>query len=118
MNITNLQMAAKMARVLRDAGDLHEFADIEAGLQSGDMQGHVEGDTWAITQVQDYPRRKVVYILYLVGRQEDVHALEDKITEWAKEIGASRIMAVGREGWWKFRTAGWKQVGIQYAKEL
>lgn len=118
MKIIEPGMQVKMARVLRDAGGLHSLDDIEAALLCGDMQGHTAGNTWAITQVQKYPRFKVVHVLYLVGFQEDIKVLEDKIVAFAKDVGAKRITAVGRDGWWKFHTPGWAKTGVSYAKEL
>jgi hypothetical protein len=111
-------MAAKMNEALKASGDVYDLIDIQDLLKDGMMQGHVEGDTWAITQVHDWPKKKSVNILYVVGSLENSIRLEGKITEWAKEIGADFITAVGRDGWWERRTPGWKKVGTLYSKDL
>jgi hypothetical protein len=111
-------MAAKMNEALKASGDVYDLRDIQDLLKDGMMQGHVEGDTWAITQVHDWPKKKSVNILYVVGSLENSIRLEGKITEWAKEIGADFITAVGRDGWWERRTPGWKKVGTLYSKDL
>ncbi len=118
MKITDPDMQRKMAKALSVGGDLYNLDDIEAELLSGDLQGHVEGNSWAITQVQKFPRRKVVNIMLVVGGISDAAKLEVKISEWAKSIGASMIIATGRDGWWAHRTPGWRMAGVMYSKEL
>jgi len=118
MIITDTFMLRKMARALREGGDLYNLNDIAEMLSNGTAQGHVVGNTWAITQVHQFPAKKSVNILVVVGNMEDSIKLEGKITEWAKEIGANRITAIGRDGWWKHRTPGWDKVGVLYAKEI
>jgi len=118
MNIVDPEMARKMAKALSLGGNLYTLDDLEAELLAGNIQGHVEGDTWAITQIQNWPRRKVVNIMFVIGSIEHAGKLEEKISEWAKEIGASLVTAVGRDGWWVHRTPGWKIAGTLYSKEI
>jgi hypothetical protein len=118
MKITDPVMQKKMNKALKINGDVFNLDDIRESLRIGKMQGHVEGDTWAITQVHEWPRKKSVNILYVIGSLENSIQLESKITEWAKGIGANFITAIGRDGWWKHRTSGWKKLGVLYSKEL
>jgi len=118
MIIKNAFMMKRMEKALRLGGDLYNLYDIGRELRCGKMQGHVENDTWAITQVQDYPRKRVVDIFTVVGNMEGSLLLEQKITEWATELGADMITSAGRDGWWNFRTPGWKKMGTLYSKEL
>jgi hypothetical protein len=118
MIITDSAMMKKMQRALKEAGDLFTLQDISAMLKKGTAQGHVVGDTWAITQVHEFPLKKSVNILVVVGDMKDSLALEAKIDTWARGIGADAITAVGRDGWDKFVAPGWKKTGTMYAKEL
>ena len=118
MIITDEAMRKKMDRALALGGNLFTIDDIDEYLIRGKMQGHVEGNTWALTQVHDWPRRRDVNILYVAGFMEDAVALEAKIEKWAKSIGAKAITAVGRDGWWEWRTPGWKKVGTLYSKGI
>jgi hypothetical protein len=118
MIITDKFMLKKMARALKAANDVFNLDDIGEGLRNGHMQGHVEGDTWAITQVHQWPRRKSVNILVVVGNMEDSLILEGKITKWAKELGADHITALGRDGWWRRKLPGWKKMGVVYTKDI
>ena len=121
MNINDPKMTARMEKALRLGDNVYSFADVQEGLKSGNMQGHVEGKTWAITQIHDWPQKRVVNILFVVGvieDLEDIERLEKKIETWAVSIGADIVTAVGREGWWHLRTPGWKKTGVLYSKDL
>ena len=118
MIITDKFMLKRMERALKAGNNLFTLDDIGEGLRSGHMQGHVEGNTWAITQVHDWPQRRSVNILVVVGNMADSLKLEEKITAWAKEKGADHITGVGRDGWWNFRTLGWKKQGVLYSKDI
>lgn len=118
ITIINPDMKKKMDRALRSGDGLYSLEDVEAGLKSGNMQSHVEGDTWAITQVQQWPRRKAVHVLFVVGTLENSVKLEAKVESWAKDIGADLITAIGRGGWWLHKTPGWRIVGTLYSKDV
>ena len=118
MIITDESMRKKMERALAINGNLFNMDDIDEYLIRGKMQGHVEGDTWVLTQVHDWPRRRAVNIMYIAGFLDDTHALEVKIEKWAKSIGANLITAGGRDGWLKFKTPGWNKVGSLYSKDI
>jgi hypothetical protein len=118
MIITDSFMLKKMEKALRLGGDLYRLEDIGVELQQGIMQGHVENDTWAITRVHDYPRKRVVDIVFVVGNLEGSLLLEKKISAWAKDMGATTLTASGRYGWWKFRVPDWVKIGTLYSKDL
>jgi hypothetical protein len=111
-------MAIKVARALSHANNVYELSDIERALFSGDMQSHVYRETMAITQIQVWPRRKAVHILFVIGNLEDSMVLEGQIHEWARHVDADLITAVGREGWWDHRLPGWKKQGALYSKDI
>jgi hypothetical protein len=111
-------MIVKMARALNQANNVYTLEDIDHALQTGDMQGHVEGDTWAITQIHQWPQRRAVNILFVIGDLDGALRLEHKIQTWAKSVGADLITAIGRDGWWECRTPGWRKMGSLYSKDI
>jgi len=111
-------MLKKMERALEEGGNIFTMDDIEIGLAEGKMQSHVFGDTWIITQVLYLPRRKSVDILFVVGNLEESVGAEQVVENWARNIGADMMTAIGRAGWWKIRTPGWKVMGTLYSKEI
>ena len=119
MRITDPAMLKKMERVLKMNNNVFNLEDIREELQSGRMQSHSVGDTWAITQVHQWPRRKSVNVLFVVGSLGDSYQMEKRIEEWAvREAGADLITAVGRDGWWNKRTPDWKKMGTIYSKDI
>lgn len=118
MRILDPAMAKKMERALRQGQNLHDIDDIGNALMTGHMQAHTIGETLAITQVNDWPHRRSVNILYVVGNLDEAVAMDEHLTEWAKGVGANLITFTGRDGWWKFNHTGWKKVGVKYAKEI
>jgi hypothetical protein len=118
MIVTDSFMMRKMARALREGGDLYNLNDIQKMLSAGTAQGHVVGETWAITQVHQFPAVKSVNIMVVVGNMEDSLKLEKKIEEWAKGLGATLLTGIGRDGWWEYKTPGWKKLGTMYAKDI
>ena len=111
-------MVVKMDRALRSGGYLYDMDDIAAAIFNGSMQGHVEGQTWGITQVHEWPKKKSVNILFIVGDLREAMVLEKRIEEWARSIRASVITAIGRDGWWEHRTPGWQKIGTMYSKDI
>lgn len=119
MNAVDPRMRAKVEKALRCGNNTYDFDDIMNALRTGNMQGHVVGDTWAITQVHEWPQRRSVNVLFVIGNLVDVPALEAKVVEWAKSIGASFLTATAaRGGWAPFVLDGWKPSGIIYSKEI
>jgi len=122
MKITDPIMAAKMEKALKCAGNLFDLNDIKNALQTGHMQGHVVGDSWAITQIHDWPQRRSVNILFVVGDKEDLPELHARVEEWAKNVGADLMTAYGREGWEEYLGSnmgkGWRKSSIVYSKDL
>lgn len=99
----------KLERVLDRMGGLYTLQDILTNIATGKMQGFVEGESWAITQIGLYPRCKVLEIIAVVGNLEDLRALHDRLLIFAAEIGASMIQAYGRKGWLEdARRRGWR----------
>lgn len=109
----------KMSRVLRRMGGLYSFEDIMDKIRTGHMQSFAHRNTWVVTEVHDYPRRRVLDILFLVGDIADVHVLHHKVVTFAEGCGATLIRAFGRPGWTIFvRAYNWEAVDVIYHKEL
>jgi hypothetical protein len=106
---------AKLARVLDRMGGLYTLNDILDLIADGRMQSFVEGESWALTRIAQYPRAKVVEVLAVVGRLDEARILHDRILIFAAEVGASVIQAYGRTGWMPdARRRGWKVKAKNY----
>ena len=90
-------------------GDLYTLNDILTLIAEGKMQSFVEGDSWALTRIAQYPRAKAIEVLAVVGRLDEARVLHDRILIFAAEVGASVIQAYGRMGWMPdAERRGWK----------
>ena len=99
----------KLARVLDRMGGLYTLNDILTAISQGKMQSFVEGNSWAVTQICQFPRAKVLEIFAVVGNVDELRILHDRLLIFAAEIGASVIQAYGRKGWLAdAQRRGWK----------
>ena len=106
---------AKLARVLDRMGGLYTVNDIMTKIAQGTMQSFVEGDSWAITKISQFPRAKVVEILAVVGRLDEARVLHDRVLTFAEKEGATLVQAYGRTGWIDdARRRGWKVKAKNY----
>ena len=90
-------------------GNLYLLDDILSLISEGKMQSFCINNSWVITQIQIYPRAKVLDVFAAIGDLDDLRILHDRIIDFAAEIGAGVIRAYGRKGWLPDAVArGWK----------
>ena len=119
MIIRDSEMARKVDRLMKDGIGGYTLDDIERCIHDGTMQSFTFGDTWVITQVHEFPQCKTLDMTFVVGHADDL--LNEGIPEligFGREIGASYLTGAGREGWWRRRLPGWRNLGFMYAKDL
>jgi hypothetical protein len=107
----------KLARVLDRMGGLYMLNDILTAIGEGRMQSFVENDSWAITQVNQYPRARSLQLVAMVGDLKDVDALHAKILDYADEANCGLLSTYGRMGWLRegsFRRLGWRLKAKNY----
>ena len=110
---------AKLANALDRAGNLYTVDDIFTAIAEDRMQSFAEGNTWAITEVNTFPQRKIVTIAYVIGDLRDARILHDRVLAFAESIGATMIRSFGRLGWAKdARKNGWRTAGQIYCRDL
>ena len=97
---------------------------VVTGLQLGHMQLFVIGefDGIAITNVQDRPLQRVLWVHFVAGENADewIHQLHDALASYAREIGAEAIEFAGRPGWKKYQDQfpDYRAVQVVWRKEL
>ena len=99
----------KMARVLDRLGGLYTLNDILTAIAEGRMQSFAVNNSWAITQVNTYPRARVLQLLAYVGDLADVNALHAKLLDYADENNCGLLSTYGRMGW--LREGSWRHLG-------
>lgn len=109
----------ELERVLEDMGGFYNIHDILERISDGRMQSFALNNSWVITEVQKYPRRKVLDVSIVVGDMEDFEPLYEQVLKFASEINASLIRGFGRRGWGKKLAArGLVEIGVTYHKDL
>lgn len=102
--------------MLEEHGGLYTVEDILALIGEGKMQSFAKGDTWVVTQVHEFPRKKVLDIVFVVGDMEDLHELEPQLEEFRVKIGADFMSATGRLGWLRKHFKGWKPYSVNFVR--
>lgn len=115
---TNEELHSAATKVLSDMGGLYTVNDILAAIELNKMQSFSDGYTWVVTQVHDFPQKKVVEIVLVVGDYYGAVAIQTRVEQFARQIGASFLIASGRRGWGKAATDGWKTLSVNYMREL
>jgi hypothetical protein len=111
----------KMARALERMGGLYTVQDILTGIAEGRFQSFTWNNSWGVTQIQRYPRARVLEVVIAVGDLDDCRKVHDKILQFAEENNIGLVTAYGRCGWrLEARRAGWKvkTTSYLYHKEL
>jgi hypothetical protein len=111
----------KLARVLDAMGGVYLVGDILQAIGDGRMQSFTVNNSWAVTEVCEYPRARKLHVLAMVGDLDDGEALHGKILAYASDINAALISAYGRRGWIGHAQAhGWrlKAKGFLYHRDM
>lgn len=111
-------LQAQIEETLEAFGGFYTFDDIVQCVKDGKMQGFVQGDSWAVTQVCEFPQKKALDIVFAVGRFEELEIIEADITGFAREHDIDIIFSNGRLGFDGKKLPGWKKVSAIYVKDL
>lgn len=110
----------ELQRQLAREGGLYTVEDVVDLIKRGHMQGFVEKDTWVITEILEFPRKRVLALNFIVGNEEDFDVLHEQVIAFAREHGCEMLWGRGREGWIRriIEKFGWEYINVTYAKEL
>lgn len=112
-------MKERFEKMLADFGGFYTFEDIMDNIRKGTMQSFSDGHSWAITQVNEFPRKKVVEIAFVIGDMEDlIGTVQEDILKFARSIGADMLMASGRIGWNKTKNKEWKLHSANFTRTV
>lgn len=115
--MTRRDYRAEMDRMLELHGGLYTYEDIMDCIRDGKMQSFADGDTWLITQVNEFPRKKVLELVFVVGDFDTAEKLlNGDVERFRKEIQADMTMATGRLGWLGKKRDGWKAISANFIK--
>lgn len=108
----------ELDRMLEDSGGFYTFDDIMDHIRRGQMQSFAVGDTWVVTQINEFPRKRVVEVVFVVGQLSMLPVIESQVIQFAHEIGAVMLMAAGRRGFEHKHLEGWKAVNTNFVRHI
>src|SRR5687768_5343432 len=101
-------LRATVEHMLAKFGGVYTFADIIKEIENGRMQSFVLNDSWVVTQVNSYPQRKALEVVFAVGDMPDLETLHSEVIGFGREVGADLMMTIGRNGFRvKAKEHGW-----------
>ena len=116
--MTDVDRMEQLQDALDQMGNTHSLEDIVGMIDTGAMQSFVNDDTWMVTQVVDFPRKRVLEIFLVVGELFATEKLFNEVDAFARAHGCDLIRAFGRHGWQKWaKPRGWKNGAHVYYKE-
>ena len=104
---------------LEYGGGTHYYEDIAEGVTSGVLQlWPAERGCW-VTEVTQYPRKKVLHVFLAAGELDQIIDMHESVVQWAIEQGCESLTMTGRKGWGKpLKNSGWKSQLVLYEKRF
>ena len=104
---------------LEYTGGTHDIIDIYAGLYKGTMQLWPAEKSCLVTEIINYPKKKVLNIFLGGGDLTEILSMHEDVIRWAKDQGCTALNMTGRFGWKKpLAKHGWKPMHSSYVKEI
>jgi hypothetical protein len=116
-----LSVKKKLRKALAIAGDTYTFEDILNEINEGHMQSFAEGESWVVTQIVDYPRKRYLEIVFGVGHLPELKMIYPRVEAFARDNLCDAMRILGRPGWmrqFEIDTVGWVETTRTYVKEF
>lgn len=99
---------------LQHAGDTHRLEDIQKMVDDGYAQAWTGERSIAVTQIVQYPTKKVLHFFVVGGDLAELQARYPEVEAYAKREGCSGMSLLGRPGWERTFLArtGWKRTAV------
>ena len=82
-----------------DRGGTHAIEDIEKEVATGHMQLWVGERGAAVTQILDFPRKKVLHVFLAGGEMDQITDFQESAWIWGQSQGCTAMTLSGRLGW-------------------
>lgn len=92
----------KVEQILEPAleyDNTYNIEDVADCISNGTMQLWPTSNSAVVTQVQNFPRMKVLHIFLAGGNLEELETLTPHIQKFAEDMGCRKITLTGRRGW-------------------
>jgi hypothetical protein len=92
----------KVEKILERAlkyDDTYNIEDVADCISNGTMQLWPTDKSAIVTQLQVFPRMKVLHVYLAGGNLQDLEMLAPHIQKFAEDMGCRKITLTGRRGW-------------------
>lgn len=105
---------------LKYSGGTHDLDDVRREIEQDRLQFWPGVNSAVVTEIQLYPKLKACNFFLAGGNMEELRGMCQRIEQWSKSIGCTRMLISGRMGWVRtFLTKdGYKLTWAVLAKEL
>ena len=84
---------------LERSGGTHTLSDVVQAIQEGTMQFWPAPRGCAVTEIVNYPQKKVLHIFLAGGEMDQIVDMDSSAVEFAKMNGCTGMSIAGRKGW-------------------
>ena len=115
------QLRPQLERALTYAGGTHTLADVTDGIAAGRYQLWPGTRSVVVTEVQIYPRKKLLCLFLAGGEMPELRRMLPFILAWGRDSQrCDRAAIIGRAGWIRtFLTKeGWRPAALVLTKDL
>jgi hypothetical protein len=95
----SFQKVEKILEPALEYDNTHNMQDVADCIDSCTMQLWPGVNSAVVTQVQNFPRMKVLHIFLAGGNLEELETLTPHIQKFAEHMGCQKITLTGRRGW-------------------
>ena len=97
-----------------------DIQNVFEDVMNGNAQFWPGENSAVVTQIVNYPKKKVVHFFLAGGDIKELQDMEPGIIEWAKSQGCEAITLTGRPGWTRsfLNDIGYKCTQVQMFKEI
>jgi hypothetical protein len=92
----------KVEKILEPAleyDNTHNMQDVADCIDSCTMQLWTGDNSAIVTQVQIFPRMKVLHVFLAAGDLVELEIITPRIQKFAEDMGCQKITLTGRRGW-------------------
>lgn len=104
---------------LAHGGDTHSVEDVLDQIERGAAQVWIRDGSLIVTEIHDYPQKKVLHFWLATGEIASVVSLSHRILAEGKKMGCVQATLAGRKGWERVLGAdGWNPMLRVMSKEI
>ena len=97
----------------------HDFIHIVDLVSTGRMQLWANETSCVVTEIQDFPKMRVLHLFLAGGSLEGIRDLEENALKWSKSVGCTAWTLAGRKGWERaLKDNGWEVANRFMIKRL